>query len=79
MDALAEGDPRREDVYEIAFRLEREDPDNQDTSTMWPFGNGWEPGWTLDLPDGSGFVGAVIIHDAHTDEAIVALIHFVLF
>ena len=74
---MPEDDPRRDDVYEIAFALQREDPSNEDTPVMWPFGNGWEPGWSIDLPDGSGYVACVIIEDAHSGEALAALLHLI--
>jgi hypothetical protein len=78
VDALPDGDPHRDELYSMFFELVENGPILGDTRhARWSFGNRWLDGYSLDLKDGSGFVGYLDVTDPRSGDPLIALLHLI--
>jgi hypothetical protein len=75
-----QGDARRDQVLDIAFRVAEGGPTNVAgaRAARYPFGTGWRDGFTLPLPHEAGFVPCVGLEDPVTGEQFYALLYVIL-
>ena len=77
MNAIPPGDTALEEVYDIAFALGEQGPGIQGShDTLLPFGKGFHPGYTIDLPSGAGFIEYMAL-TAVDGEYRIALMHLI--
>jgi hypothetical protein len=62
VDEIPPGDPRLEEIYDIAFALSEDGPNIPGSrSTQLPFGDGYRPGYWVDLPSKAGYISYMAV------------------
>jgi len=77
VDALDEDDPRKPEVYQVAFRLLEDGPALSDARAIsWIWGQATVDGYSIDLPGGDGFIAYAPIPEV---PDLIYLMNLVLF